>query len=136
MGFTEHQVRKIIVRKPTILSIKVDQRLKPKIEMMGSELGLTVDVLCRISRLLINSLEKGLIPNSNIFNLFASKANLTMALIRAALFLLYDIERKMKPNVDLLQQSGVEGELLLFLISRSPSILSQSANSLKFKIIM
>ena len=40
----------------------------------------------------------------------------------------------MKPNVDLLKQLGIEGELLQFFLSRCPTILGQRTSSLKLRM--
>lgn len=138
-GFTRDQVRKIIIRSPTAICLRADRQLKPKLELMQTQFGLTGehlgDVVCQSPRSLSCSLEKTLSPTAQYLqSLFASKARLTMAVKRAPWLPQCNVERQLKPKVDLLQHYGFEGELLVLLLLRSPRILSRSTDSLKLKI--
>lgn len=101
-------------------------------------LGLTGRYLvatCKVNRMLNFSLHNYLIPRVQYLqNLFVSKDILTTALKREPSLLLIEFERRVKPNVDFLKQSGIEGELLLFYLSRCPKILCQSTDSLKVRM--
>lgn len=136
-GFTEDQVRAIIIKTPCFLAAKADRQLKPKIELFKT-LGLTgkdLVAICKVHRMLNSSLQNCLIPRVEYLqNLFVSKDILTMALKTTPSLLQIELERRMKPNVDFLKQSGIEGELLLFFLSRCPKILSQSTSSLKVRM--
>lgn len=79
-GFTEHQVRKIITRYPTVLLLSADRQLKPKIELFKT-LGVTAQdlpkVIFRAPRLFGSNLEKTVCANIQYLqNLFGSEADI------------------------------------------------------------
>eukprot|EP01018_Ginkgo_biloba_P040479 Gb_39322 [translate_table: standard] len=129
-GFSEGQVRKIIVRNPSAIAMKVDGQLKVKIKLMET-LGLTKEdfgsVISSEPRILTSSLEKTLYPNIAYLQcVFGSKANLSKALKRTPGLLLCNIEKRLEPILNHLRRSGIQGELLTFLISRRSAILTRN----------
>ncbi|XP_057834716.2 uncharacterized protein LOC131045196 [Cryptomeria japonica] len=136
-GFAEDQVRKIVFSHPKIMQLKVDSQLKPKIEFMkalgftGCDLG---HILSRATGLFTCNLEQNLSPKIPLLvGIFGSKLSLWKTLKRYPRLLTCNMDN-LKPKIDILKQSGMQGELLLYVIKLRPTLILRSEEALKLEI--
>lgn len=81
LGYTEQQVRKVILRNPSFLTLIAERQFKPKLEFMKT-LGVTTEdfgnVISRCPRFVACNLEKTLCPNIlYLQNRFGSEADIS-----------------------------------------------------------
>ncbi|KAH9329277.1 hypothetical protein KI387_001385 [Taxus chinensis] len=131
-GFTTDQVRRTIFRHSCVLAIKVDEKLKPKIELFKT-LGIVEDVghvISKHPRILSSSLGNNLAPKIPLLiKLFGSKDNFSKAVRRAPFILLYDIRTLEKKFRDL-KTFGLREHEINELVVKYPLVLAISKDKL------
>ncbi|XP_059066152.1 uncharacterized protein LOC131041730 [Cryptomeria japonica] len=103
-GFTEDQLKSAILSNPTILMLKVDAQLKPRMEFLKNLCLAPEDmpvIISRCTRLFDSNIEKCLAPNIlHLRSLFGSKDDLCKAVRWAPQFLTRDFKKHVIPRVE------------------------------------
>ncbi|GLJ24163.1 hypothetical protein SUGI_0460940 [Cryptomeria japonica] len=117
-GFTENKLKSTILRNPSILTLRVDSQLKPKMEFLKKICLTTLDIaviVFRRPRLFNMSLENCLATRIvYLETLFASKVHLCKALRRAPVLLVCNFKKRQVPRVEYLKNRGILEDSLGF----------------------
>eukprot|EP00252_Welwitschia_mirabilis_P011201 TRINITY_DN25215_c0_g1_i1.p1 TRINITY_DN25215_c0_g1~~TRINITY_DN25215_c0_g1_i1.p1 ORF type:complete len:394 (+),score=52.34 TRINITY_DN25215_c0_g1_i1:225-1406(+) len=123
-GLKPNQIKKIVNKNPPVLSLRAEGTLKAKIEFFKS-MGLLASV-SRCPRVLNSSLEKTLLPRFMFMSNICGSEDALVQILRSSLgILLMDVEKRVRPTMDLLQQNGIQKEQLLEIIGHCPTILAK-----------
>ncbi|KAL5995555.1 hypothetical protein ACLOJK_025618 [Asimina triloba] len=132
-GFTETQIRKIIIGWPRFLLAKPEKTLLPKFQYF-QDLGIPIELLTKVfssgPSFLCRSLHNKIIPYVEFIKTYLhSTEDIILSLNHLTRFYVSDFRsiEVMKTNVKILRENGVPELFILRLIARHPAALMQTS---------
>eukprot|EP00268_Persea_americana_P018728 TRINITY_DN1948_c0_g1_i5.p1 TRINITY_DN1948_c0_g1~~TRINITY_DN1948_c0_g1_i5.p1 ORF type:complete len:383 (-),score=52.84 TRINITY_DN1948_c0_g1_i5:387-1535(-) len=127
-GFNDTHIRDLISNQPRLLTVKVENTLKPKF-LFFQELGLYgtpfAEIASRYPYFLRCSIENQLQPNiSYLRSFFHTDDNIVRAIKRRVKVLIYDLQKQIMPCIEVLRKCGIPDHQISSLILRWPFFLT------------
>ncbi|KAG6495821.1 hypothetical protein ZIOFF_043649 [Zingiber officinale] len=133
-GFNDSTVTRYLLFSPKCLLLDVEKTLAPKFQAF-EDLGLSPSDIIHFVRSNPSTIQMKLerIRSKIEFwqGLLSSKDALVKLIKRTRGILTLSIEKRIQPNLELLQECGVDGQKLAFILRNRPKIVAQNADYLK-----
>ncbi|KAL8514001.1 hypothetical protein ACS0TY_013206 [Phlomoides rotata] len=123
-GFSNSQLVRIVKYSPRLLSINLDDRIKPKIKILR-EFGFSCDGICKMISLnpsiLYSSVENNIVPSLSVLKgLLGSNDKVATVGRKAPWFLTANLQNTMVPNVEFLKSCGVPMDRVSMILTSYP----------------
>eukprot|EP00268_Persea_americana_P018726 TRINITY_DN1948_c0_g1_i3.p1 TRINITY_DN1948_c0_g1~~TRINITY_DN1948_c0_g1_i3.p1 ORF type:complete len:383 (-),score=52.68 TRINITY_DN1948_c0_g1_i3:329-1477(-) len=127
-GFNDTHIRDLISRQPRLLTVKVENTLKPKF-LFFQELGLYgtpfAEIASRYPYFLRCSIENQLQPNiSYLRSFFHTDDNTVKAIKKWAKIITFGLQKQIMPCIEVLRKCGIPDHQISSLILRWPFFLT------------
>ncbi|XP_006842722.2 uncharacterized protein LOC18432558 [Amborella trichopoda] len=133
--FSDTHVQTIICKRPQLLKANVEKTLKPKFRafhdlgLLGCDLG---HIISADPVILTKSTEKQILPKLEFLkNYLHTNEKVVRALKKSSWILIFDIEKRLVPNIRLLESYGVEDSQLHKLLLRQPRFFTKEPKRFK-----
>ncbi|WOK92044.1 hypothetical protein Cni_G00735 [Canna indica] len=127
-GFSGPQIANLVSRRPSLLAVSPGRTLKPKLEFLRSEVGLSRTELPKIlsnsSLLLFCSVEKRLAPNLAILRSILCNQVILPIVLRRGLMLLTTDGTKLLPRIEALRSYGATEAVISTLFRAHPWVFA------------
>ncbi|XP_074343597.1 transcription termination factor MTERF15, mitochondrial-like [Apium graveolens] len=110
-GFSETQVSSLFSKRPVLLNYDKDKKIKPKLEFFTKN-GFSSSDLCRIlaidPEIIRRNMKDVIVPSYEYLkSILKDDASVVDAIRRCTWLLKQDVEKRLRPNVELLRSYGV-----------------------------
>ncbi|RWR78422.1 Mitochodrial transcription termination factor-related [Cinnamomum micranthum f. kanehirae] len=128
-GFNDTHIRDLISKQPRLLTVKVENTLKPKF-LFFQELGLYgtpfAEITSRYPHFLRCSIENQLQPTiSYLRSFFHTDDNIVKAIKKWVKILSYDLQKQIMPCIEVLRKCGIPDHQISSLIFSYPIFLTE-----------
>ncbi|XP_017244471.1 uncharacterized protein LOC108216266 [Daucus carota subsp. sativus] len=137
-GFSETQVSGLLSKKPSLLDMDEDEQIKPKL-MFFREKGFSSSDVCHIigldPKIMRRNVNDLIIPSYEFLkSVLKDEASLIGAVRRCTWLLTQDLEKSLRPNVELLRSYGVRNDRIAGMLRLRPRALMQNADGFKMVV--
>ncbi|URD96389.1 mTERF family protein [Musa troglodytarum] len=136
-GFDNTQVKKVISENPRWLLLDVEKTLAPKLRAL-QDLGFScsdITHLVRSNNHVISQKFQTILPKIQLWqDLLGSDDFLVKLCKRNWWFLGYSIEKRIRPNIEILRDCGITDQKLSMILRHRPRLITLKAEALKASI--
>ncbi|KAG0469248.1 hypothetical protein HPP92_018576 [Vanilla planifolia] len=131
-GFSDDQIKRLVVRKPNILCASVDKKLRPKMKAM-MQTGFTESELTQ----LLSEIPSFFHSNNAVSRIqfwrdfFGNEDNFLKTLIRGRFLLTSSLDNRILPNISFLSGCGIPVKRIGSLIKSNPRLITAKLGSIK-----